>query len=37
MSILDSKSVTQAEVEKVLFFAAIYTLAFYAAFQVTSL
>jgi len=34
---IESNAVTQENVEKLLFFAAIYTLAFYAAFQFSSL
>jgi len=34
---IESNAISQKQVEKLLFFAAIYTLAFFAAFQVSSL
>ena len=33
---LEAKSVSRVEVEKLLFYAAIYSLAFFAALQITS-
>lgn len=36
LTMLEAKSVSQVEIEKMLFYAAIYSLAFFAAFQITS-